>query len=111
MNKTLAFDGAKIDKGLKGGSPATETIDGVECRHLVLDLAHFAGEMEIVEQANTTGEMHVWINTESDPLLRRMRIEGKSGGQPVTALLEWSRFSDKVEIEAPANLAPTPAQP
>ncbi|MEO8288559.1 MAG: hypothetical protein ABI670_19235 [Chloroflexota bacterium] len=103
-----SFQADQVDKAkdaLKDGTPATETIDGVATKHITAN----AKDLSILGGASgtaTEGTLDLWISTDK-PLVRQMKIDGTSGGQPIKGTLTWSKFDEKFDITAP----PTAASP
>lgn len=94
----------KVKDALKDGSPATEKIDGVDCRHITGNakdlsaLSNLSGN----PSASTDGTLELWVSIDK-PYVRQMKIDGTSGGQPVKGTLTWSKFDEKFDIKAPAT--------
>ena len=102
------YEANELEAALKDGSPATEIIDGINCKHIVAPLEFFAGEAELFGPDDTTGELHFWINAEGPPLVRQVTIDGKSSAGDVKGTIKWSRFGEDFKIEAPAIYTPAP---
>lgn len=87
---------------LKPADPASETIDGVECRHLVAnsrDLASLNTGSPAAE-----GTIEIWVAPGDTPTVRQMKINAATNGQAVTTLLKWSDFNADFGIRVPTNV-------
>lgn len=99
------FQPDQVDKAkdaLKDGSPATEKIDGVDCKHITADASQLSVLGGATGGTATTGTLELWISTDK-AYIRQMKIDGKSGDQPIKGTLKWSKFDEKFDIKAPAT--------
>jgi hypothetical protein len=102
---------ADIDKAadaLKDGSPATETINGVETKHITAD-AEALGSLG--SSGGTTGTSEItdgtidfWISTGNTPQIQQMKMVGKSEGNDVTFTMKYSKHNETLTIEAPTEV-------
>lgn len=92
----------KAKDALKDGTPASETLDGVETRHITANGKDFPTLTSGVGSGPIDGTMEFWVSTDAHPLVRQMKVDGKSGDDAVTGTIKWSKFDEKVSIEAPA---------
>jgi len=100
-------DGAK--DSLKDGAPATEKIDGVDTKHMTVNLKNFSGlsatTSSSTSMSSTEGTADLWISTDATPLVRQMKITGKSDGKDVVATVKWSKINQTFDIKVPTNLS------
>jgi zinc-ribbon domain len=81
---------------LKDGSPATETIDGVSCKHII---ASGGGLLGLA--GGNSGTAEFWISTDANPTVRQVKFVGSSSGQDLDATVKWSHINEDVNIQAP----------
>lgn len=95
---------AEVDKAkdqLKDGSPATETIDGVNTKHMIGDIQSMSSLGGATGGGATEGTVELWVSTDSPGYVHKMRIDATSGGQPVQGTITWSNFNENFNIQAP----------
>jgi len=96
----------KAKDALKDVSPSTESLDGGETRHITANGKDFPALTSGVAPGAIEGTMEFWVSTDARPLVRQMKVDGKSGDDAITGTIKWSKFDEKFSIEAPA-VAPT----
>jgi hypothetical protein len=96
-----SFQDSEIDKAkdaLKDGSPATEKINGVDCKHITAsakDLSGLGGTT-----GTTEGTIDLWISTDK-AYVRQMKLDATSDGQPIKGTFTWDKFNENFDIKAP----------
>jgi hypothetical protein len=93
---------AEIDKAkdqLKDGSPATETIDGVNTKHMTGNLKDLSALGS--GTGGQEGTVDIWISTDSPSYVRQMRIDAKSGDTATKGTMKWLNFNNDFDIQAP----------
>jgi SHS2 domain-containing protein len=95
----------EIDKAagaLKDASPATETVNGVETRHITADAKDLASlSSATADSTIDEGTIDFWISTGAKPQIHRMVVDGKEGGKEIDINITWSKHDEPVTIEAP----------
>jgi hypothetical protein len=95
----------EIDKAagaLKDGTPPTETVNGVETRHITSNAKDLASlSSTTADSTIEEGTIDFWISTGAKPQIQRMVVDGKSGGQEIDIAITWSKHDEPVTIEAP----------
>jgi hypothetical protein len=97
-----SFNPEDVDKAkdaLKDGTPATETLDGVMTKHITAD----AKDLSVLGSGTSdmAGTVDFWLGPDAKPFIRKMNIDGTSGGQPIKGTLTWSKIDEAMEIKAP----------
>jgi hypothetical protein len=99
-----SFKPEDVDKAkdaLKDGSPATEKINGVDCKHITAN----AKDLSVLGSSGTggatEGTVDLWISTDATPYIRQMKIDGTSDGQPIKGTFVWDKFNENFDIKAP----------
>ncbi len=107
-----SFKPEDVDKAkdsLKDGAPATEKIDGVDTKHMTVNLKDLSGLSPSTNSStpvsSTEGTADLWISTDATPLVRQMKITGKSEGKNVVATVKWSKINQAFDIKMPTNLS------
>jgi hypothetical protein len=93
---------AEIDKAkdqLKDGSPATETIDGVNTKHITGNLKDLAALGS--GTGGQEGTVEMWIGTDSPSYVRQMKIDATSAGQATKGTMKWLNFNNDFTIDPP----------
>jgi hypothetical protein len=97
------FQPDQVDKAkdaLKDGTPATEKINGVDCKHITAD----AKDLSVLggsTGSTTQGTIDFWVSTDAKPYIRQMKIDGTSDGQPIKGTFTWDKFDQQFDIKAP----------
>jgi hypothetical protein len=97
------FSAEEVDKAkdaLKDGSPATETLDGVSVKHMTAN----AKDLAALNPGGTSeieGTIDLWVGPNDKPYVRKMSIDGTSGGKPVKGTFTWSKINEAMDIKAP----------
>lgn len=94
----------QIDKAkdqLKDGSPATETIDGVNTKHMTGDIKALSALSTSGGGNVSEGTIDIWVSTDSPSRVHQMRIDAKSNDQPIKGTFKWSNFGKDFDINAP----------
>lgn len=82
---------------IKAGSPATETIEGTETNHWIIDSAAMGGG------AAAGGTVELWVTTGDHPTIRQMKTSSTAAGATSNVLITWSKVNEDLKIEAPAT--------
>jgi hypothetical protein len=95
---------AEIDKvkdQLKDGSPATETIDGKETKHMTGDIKALSALSQATGSTPSEGTIDIWVDTGSPAYVRQMKIDATTDGQETDGTIKWSNFNETFDIKAP----------
>jgi hypothetical protein len=95
---------AEIDKvkdQLKDGSPATETIDGKETKHMTGDIKSLSALSAATGSTPSEGTIDIWVDTGSPAYVRQMKIDATTDGQETDGIIKWSNFNETFDIKAP----------
>ncbi len=98
-----SFSDEDVDKAkdaLKDGTPPTETVEGVETKHITAD----AKDLQSLKASNGSvdvGTFELWITTDSKPTVRQMKFDGTSDGKPLKGTFKWTKINEEFKIEPP----------
>jgi hypothetical protein len=82
------------------GKPAVEQIDGVECRHMVVD----AKDLPSLAKATGSvfsGTIEFWVSNNDSPTLRQANGIMILGGVQVSSVIKFAQFNEALDIKAP----------
>jgi len=83
---------------IKAGTPATETLDGAETHHWIIDSAAMGGG-----SGGAAGTVEMWVTVGDQPTIRQMKTSSTAAGATTSVTIKWSKINEDLKIEAPAT--------
>lgn len=96
-------DVGRTGDALKDATPATETIDGTNTKHIMGDARELNALTNAGSETEQEGTIEFWLSTEGEPRIHQMKVDGTSDGQDIDGTFKWSRFNEAFDIKAPSG--------